>query len=77
MKRKTILQIRQQSTVRPGSRDDSIRIILKRLLSVDESIEYLLSSITKPDKDDILGELAVWHTNHHPDHEQENYHDKD
>ena len=44
-------------------RDTIIKLLLKRMCTYDEAMDYLLSAVINQTKDDIMGELVSWEFN--------------
>ena len=40
--------------------DDRLKILIKRMLTYEEAIDYLISAISYTQLDDMQGELEIW-----------------
>lgn len=58
--RKPITQVNGYVLSNLDDRDSIITILLKRVCTFEEAVDYLLSAIPEIRRDDMLGELATW-----------------
>ena len=62
MPRKSITEV-SSYTSNLEDKDAIITVLLKRMCTFEEAIDYLLSAIPETYRDDILGELLSWDAN--------------
>ena len=60
MSRKPIGLVTQKVNTNLDDTETVITLMLKRMCTFDGAVDYLLSRISGPDKDDMLGELVAW-----------------
>jgi hypothetical protein len=58
--RTPITQVSGQIKSNLEDRDSIIALLLKRMCTFEEAVEYLLSAVLDQTKDDMLGELSTW-----------------
>lgn len=63
MARKAITQVSKQVSSNLASKNNDITLLLKRMCTFEEAVDYLLSAIPEIHKDDMLGELIYWDAN--------------
>ena len=62
MPRKSITEV-SSYTSNLEDKDAIITVLLKRMCTFEEAVDYLLSAIPETYRDDILGELLSWDAN--------------
>ena len=60
MARKPITRVNGYVLSNLDDRDSIITILLKRVCTFEEAVDFLLSAIPQNRRDDILGELVTW-----------------
>jgi hypothetical protein len=58
--RKPITRVQGNALSNLDDKDTVMTVLLKRMCTFEEAIDYLLSAIPETIKDDMLGELTVW-----------------
>ena len=60
MRRRSLTEVRNSLDSNWDDRDANIAYLLKKMCTIDQLIDYLLSSVIEQTKDDMLGELKSW-----------------
>ena len=60
MARKAITRVRGSELSNLEDKEAIITVLLKRMCTFEEAVDFLLSAIPETIQDDILGELTVW-----------------
>jgi hypothetical protein len=60
MARKAITKVRGSELSNLEDKEAIITVLLKRMCTFEEAVDFLLSAIPETIQDDILGELTVW-----------------
>ena len=59
-RRKSITEVSNNVGLNEEDRDAIITLLVKRMCTCEEAVEYLLSAVLNQVKDDMLGELLAW-----------------
>ena len=60
MARKAITKVRGSALSNLDDKETVITVLLKRMCTFEEAVDFLLSAIPETIQDDMLGELITW-----------------